>query len=78
MGEKINVTHGNGVVTEIPAIDIMGTSFVQKEQDRDSFYFIVFKQGGQQAWKISDFSTRENAEVQRDHIDDELSRIISR
>jgi hypothetical protein len=78
MNEQINVTHGNGVVTEIPAIDIMGTSYVQKEKDKDSYYFIVFKQGGQHAWKISDFASKESAREQRDHVDDEYSRIMSR
>lgn len=78
MNEKIKVTHGNGVVTEILAIDIMGTSFVQKEKDRDSYYFIVFKQGGQHAWKISEFASKDDAETQRDHIDVEYSRIMSR
>ena len=77
MNEQIKVTHGNGVVTEIPAIEILGTSYVQTEKDKASYYFMVFKQGGQYAWKISDFESEESAKKQCCYIYDEYSRIMS-
>ncbi len=78
MNEKIKVTHGNQIVTEIPVLGIAGTSDVQKEPDRDFYFFTVLKQGSQGAWKISEFATKEDAQAQRDHVDDEFTRLLSR
>ncbi len=78
MNEKIKITHGNQVVTEIPVLSIAGTSNVQKEPDRDSYFFTVLQQGSRGAWKISEFATKEDAQTERDHVDSEFARLLSR
>jgi hypothetical protein len=75
MNETIKITHGNGLVTELAARDIGGTSFIR---GRDAYYFLVYERCGQQAWKISEFSSKEDANAQRHHIEREYSRIMSR
>ncbi len=74
MGETIKITHGTGLVTEIPARDIGGTSFVR---GRDEFHFLVCSRIGTEVWKISQFASKADADAQRQHIEREYYRIMT-
>ena len=78
MNEKIKITHGNQIVTEILVLSIAGTSDVQKELGRKSYFFTILKQGVQGAWKISEFATEEDAQTERNRVDGEYARLMSR
>ena len=75
MDQTIKITHGNGLVTEISARDMGGTSFVR---GRDPYYFLVYSRIGTQAWKISQFGSKADADAQRQHIEREYNRILPR
>ncbi len=74
MDETIKITHGTGLVTEIPARDIGGTSFVR---GRGEFHFLLYSRIGTQAWKISRFASKADADAQRQHIEREYNRIMT-
>lgn len=64
--QNIKLVDGNGVVHEIPKVEIAGYSEVLKD-DTGSFGFMVFKQGrvyNGGAWKIGGFSSVEGAEAE--------------
>jgi len=73
MEENIKITHGNGLVTEIPAREVSGTSFVR---GRDLFHFLVYSRIGTNAWKISEFTSRADANAERQKIEREYARIM--
>jgi hypothetical protein len=74
--ETIKIRHGNGVVTELPAINILELSEVETEPDRRSFYFTILRPGWEKPWKIGEFPSNALAQAERDRVANEYGRIF--